>query len=316
MVSVFTPRLEKPPCPELLHWKQQYTAPGKETQCTAASVRPAPYWWTDAYSKTTQGKAAITALFIEPAVVPFLCLPPLPGLSPQHPIPHARRFAQSNKIRQRHIALKIKGKSQHFDAFLVYPLAFDQVGDFDLEAFGHFPAYTAGEGDDMRGQQAFQERALLGDADHRPEHVVVFRVESFPFVDAVGDGVFKHGQPVLFHVQARDAHLVVFVADAQSPVGLTEKTVRFFHALVEAEHHGSVDTVMRVQLVLYQGIALVVAAGFIVVVVEPLVFQAYFSGDGTAEARQFPGVEVGVEGDAKDSELTHLERIRFIFWTN
>ena len=79
----------------------------------------------------------------------------------------------------------------------------------------------------------------------------------------------------------------------------------FFDALVEAEQHGAEAAVVGAHFVLNEGVAVVQAPGFVVVVVKPVVFQAYFSGNGAPEARQFPGVERGVEGDGKRPEFIH-----------
>ena len=131
---------------------------------------------------------------------------------------------------------------------------------------------------------------VFGDAGHALEYFEVFRVKSFPFVDAVAQRTLRHQQLVPVYVELRDAHVVVFVADAHAPVGLAEKMMGFLHALAEAKQHGALQAVARIEFVLYEGIALVVAAGLVVVVVEPLVFQPDFAGHGAAEAGEFPGV--------------------------
>ena len=81
--------------------------------------------------------------------------------------------------------------------------------------------------------------------------------------------------------------------------------VGFFDALVEAKQHGAETAVVRTHFVLYEVVAVVEAAGFVVVVVKPFVLEADFPGHSAAEARQFPGVERGVEGDGKRPEFIH-----------
>jgi hypothetical protein len=54
---------------------------------------------------------------------------------------------------------------------------------------------------------------------------------------------------------------------------------------------------LGLQFVLNEGVALVIAAVFVVVVVKPLVLQANFTGNGAAKFGKIPGVKMGVEGD-------------------
>ena len=157
----------------------------------------------------------------------------------------------------------------------------------------------------MGSQQGFQERVLFGDAAQVAEMLVILGVEGFPVVDAVGLGLVGDAQVVLLYVQPGDAHGMVLAADAQRPVGLTEIAVCFFHACLHAQEHGAQLFLVAVYFVLNQGVALVKAAVFIVVVVEPLVFQAHFFGDGTAKLRQLPGKQVGIEGHGQHSEFGH-----------
>ena len=82
---------------------------------------------------------------------------------------------------------------------------------------------------------------------------------------------------------------------AQSPIRLTEKMMRLLDTLVKAEQHRAHLPIVGVQLVLNQGIALVITAGLVVVVVIPVVLKANFARHSAPEAGQFPRVDVGVE---------------------
>lgn len=212
----------------------------------------------------------------------LLCYSPQP-LPPNHPISQSSPFAQANKIGQCQVAGKFEGECEDFYAFLVGPFAFEEVGNFYFEAGLNVPAYAAGECNDVGGQEAFEEGELFGDAGKVSEHIVILGVKGFPLVYAVGDGLFQYGQAVLVHAQVRDAHVHVFIADAQRPVGLAKEMVGFFNALVEAKQHGPHFALEWVELVLDEGVALVVAAVFVVVVVKPLVFQPNFVGNGAAK---------------------------------
>jgi hypothetical protein len=101
---------------------------------------------------------------------------------------------------------------------------------------------------------------------------------------------------MLVNMESGNAHIEITVANAQSPVGLTEEVVGFLHTLFQTKEHGAVDSFLGIQFVLDQGVSLVVAAVFIVVVVEPLMFQAYLTGNSRSKPREVPRVEVGIEG--------------------
>ena len=88
--------------------------------------------------------------------------------------------------------------------------------------------------------------------------------------------------------------------------------VGFFDALVEAKQHGAETAVVRTHFVLYEVVAVVEAAGFVVVVVKPFVLEADFPGHGAAEARQFPGIQRRIKGYGKGSELLHWSWVRLV----
>ncbi len=216
-------------------------------------------------------------------------------------------LAQADKLGQLQAHLKVEGKGQHTHAFEVEPFAFEQVGDAQFEAFGHLPAHALGEGDDMGGQQAFEESELFGEPAQAAPGVVIIGVECFPLVDAVHVRAFGQAQAHLIHVQSRDPQRSFFPPDAQAPVGLSEEAVGFFHAVLQAQEHGAHVAAPGIEFVLYQGIALVVAAGFVVVVVKPLVFETYFLGHRAAKPGKFPGLQFGIESDRKESKgVRHL----------
>ena len=227
-----------------------------------------------------------------------------------HSKSHTCAFAESGVFGQGDIGGEVEGKGEDFDVFIAEPFFFEFAGDAHFEAFGDVPADAGGEGDDMGGEEAFEEGVLFGDTGEGFPHVEVFGIEGFPLMDAVRHGGFPHAEAVLVHVQARDAHGVVVFADAHAPVGLREEVVGFFDAVVEAQEHGADFVALGIEFVLDEGVSLVIAAGFVVVIVEPFVFHAYFSGDGPAEPGQFPGVNMGVERHGKDAELVVLHNRR------
>lgn len=231
-----------------------------------------------------------------------LLIYPLPS---HHPKPQRRPLSQPDKIGQRDIGFEFEGEGQHFDAFVVDPFLFDQVGDFEIETRGGIPAHARGEGDDVGGQQAVEEVELVGDAAEAAVVLVVVGVKGFPLMDAVAQGCFPHVERMLVYVELGDAHVVLLLADAQGPVRLAEEVMGFLDALVEAEQHGAHLAVAGVEFVLDQGVALVVSARVVVVVVVPVVFEAHLVGHGPAEARQFPGIDPGVKRDGQCSESVH-----------
>lgn len=135
----------------------------------------------------------------------------------------------------------------------------------------------------MGGEDIFQEGSAFHDAFQLLPLAEVVGVECPPFVQAVGEEGLPYVEVDLVHVQAGDAHVVGAVADAQAPVGLTEEVVRLLDAVVEAEQHGAHLASVRIYFILYERVAVVVATMFIVVVVEPLVFETHLAGYGTPE---------------------------------
>ncbi len=226
---------------------------------------------------------------------------------PHHPKPRAHSFPQPDARWQRHIRLEVEREAQHLDALVLHPVAFEEVGEFQVEAFGELPAHARGEGQNLGREQPLQEGELLGDAGERAELLVILRVEGLPVVEAVAQGLLGGAQRVLVHVQAGDAQRLLLCADAQVPVGLTEKVVGLLYALLEAEQHGAHLVAYAVGFVLDERVALVVAAMLVVVVVVPLVLKAHLAGYRAPEGGQFPGRHMGIERNGKDSEERHLE---------
>lgn len=162
----------------------------------------------------------------------------------------------------------------------------------------------------MAGEDILEEVEAFGDAVEVAVGAVVVGVEGLPVVEAVGEVVVPHAEVGLVDVEAGDAQRRLpdgafrfFQFDV--PVGLAEQVVGFFDALVEAEQHGPEAAVVGAHLILYKGVAVVEAAGFVVVVVKPVVLEADFGGDGAPESGQFPGLERRVESDGEGSELVH-----------
>ena len=93
--------------------------------------------------------------------------------------------------------------------------------------------------------------------------------------------------------------------DVHSPVRLTEKMVRFFYRIVETKEHRAHLSVVGVEFVLNERIAVVRAAIFVVVVVKPIVLQSDFGGNCAPKCGQLIWLYVCVERDCKDSEFFH-----------
>lgn len=220
---------------------------------------------------------------------------------------HAHRNAlpQPQKLGHHKRSGKIEGEGEFADALVQQPFLLVQLCDARAEALFDLPAHAVGEGDDMGGQQAFEEGVLIAQALEAAPVFVVVGVEGQPFMEAVVLVVGEDAQGVLAHVEAGDAHGVLGIADAEAPVGLTKKMMGFLHALIEAEEHGAHVALAGFEFVLNEGVSLVQAAGFGVVVVEPLVFIAYFAGHRAAKLRQFPGLDFSVKRHGEDSELGH-----------
>lgn len=86
------------------------------------------------------------------------------------------------------------------------------------------------------------------------------------------------------------------------------KMVGLLHALIDAKQHGSLLTAISIEFVLNEGIPLVIAVGLIIVVMIPLVFQPDLTRHRTTKARQFPGGDLGVERNGKQTQGScHLE---------
>lgn len=209
------------------------------------------------------------------------------------PKPHASAFPQPDPFRQRQIRFKLEGKAQHLDAFVLHEFFADQFGDAHVEAARHRPVDAAGEGQDVAGEDVFQKSKPFGDPLQLAVLKVVFGIERLPVVQAVGKVAFPDVEGVLVDVQVRNAHrqglightAIAVLAQFERPVGLTEKVVGFFDPLVEAKQQRAKAAVVRRGFVLDQRIAVVEAAGFVVVIVEPFVFQADFPGHGAAKPR-------------------------------
>lgn len=233
---------------------------------------------------------------------------------PHHPIPlhhsepHACAFSQPDEIRQGGIGAEIEGEAEHFDVFERNPFFFGGVGDFQFEALVELPVHCAGEGEDVRHEDIFEEGIFFGDAGEGLPFAEVFGIEGAPLVDAVVEGLFPGVEVVLVYLEAGDAHVVVLLADAQAPVGLGEEMLGFFDAVVEEEEHGAHLLFAGVNFVLDERVTLVKVVVFVVVIVEPVVFQPYFFGNGAAKLGELPGLYGGVESDGKDSEMLHVFR--------
>lgn len=226
-------------------------------------------------------------------------------MPPHRPKPFPACGAQPNKVGQGDIGLELHREGQHLDVLEADPFLLQVLGDLHLEALVEFPAHAAGKGEDMRRQDVFQE----GEAFCHPLQLLplpeVLGIEGPPFVQAVREALFPDVEVDLVHVQAGDAHFVVLAADVQPPVRLAEKMVGLLDAVVEAEEHGAHLAAMRIYLILYKRVAVVVATIGIVVVVEPLVFDAHFPGNGTPKPFEVPGLDTGVERHGQKAELFH-----------
>lgn len=236
---------------------------------------------------------------------------------PYHPKPHTPALPQTNPLRQRNIRLKLQRKAQNLHPLVLHVFFMQQFSDPYIKMPRQRPVHAAGERQDMAGQNIFEEGKAFGDAVEGSVAEVVVGVERLPVVQAVVEVAIPHVEGVLVDVELGDAqrHGLIgrttaraALADFQRPVRLTKKMMRFFNALIEAEQQGAEAAVVWLHFVLDQWIAMVEAAGLVVVVVEPLVFQADFVSHSAAKAGKFPGVERRVEANGQGSELVHAVR--------
>lgn len=121
-------------------------------------------------------------------------------------------------------------------------------------------------------------------------------------MQAIREGAVAEAERMLEHIHAVYAQRQQSVFQLDRPVGLCKKVVYGFYAFATAEQHGQHAAVLRMEFVLDEWIALVIAAIFIVVVVEEVVLEASLAGDGAAEGAQFPGAKRGIKLDRQESE--------------
>lgn len=159
------------------------------------------------------------------------------------------------------------------------------------------PVHGAGEGEDVGNEDVFEEGEFFSDAGEGLPFAEVFGIEGAPFVEAVAEGLLPGVEVVLLHMKFGNAHVVVLLADAQAPVGLGEEMLGFLYAVVEEEEHGAHLLFVGIYFILDKGISLMYAAAFVVVVVEPVVFQPDLLSHGASELREAPGFQGGVESD-------------------
>ena len=79
-------------------------------------------------------------------------------------------------------------------------------------------------------------------------------------------------QAILIDVQFGNFQIVACAFYVQRPFGLTEKMMGFFYRFVETEQHRTHLSVIGIEFVLNQGVAVVKTTVCVVVVVKPLVF--------------------------------------------
>ena len=79
-----------------------------------------------------------------------------------HPKPHARSFPQAHEIRQGDVGLEVQREGQYLSFFEGQHFESFEFGDFHLDLFVHGPADAFGEGEDIAGEDGFQQLELLG----------------------------------------------------------------------------------------------------------------------------------------------------------
>jgi hypothetical protein len=228
-------------------------------------------------------------------------------LPPQHAKSGTGPFAESDEIGEAEVGLEFDREGLDFHVFVGGPLVAEELGDDGLEAVFELPLDTSGEREQVGREHSLEVLDAVGHAAEQAVLGVVFAVERLPVVEAVALGAARRqGVEVgLEHVESGDAHGVVARADLEGPVGLAKKMVGFFDPRFDANQEGAGLAVAGVSFVLNEGVSLVKAARFGVVVVKPLVFEADFVGHGTSELGDFPRFEAGIEGDVEGADLFH-----------
>lgn len=219
---------------------------------------------------------------------------------PHLPKPQTHPLPNPHKRRENQIRFNPHIECQRFDAFVLEGAGAEDVGNFCGEAGGDLVVDAFGEGDDVAGQDFFQDAAAFGQAFGGGIAFEVLFVQGLPAVEgvvAVVVGRDAEGRAAQLHVG--DVHRLGAAGEGQRPIGLGEEVLRFGDAVAD-ENHGRAFVVLPV---LDERVAVVVVfrtVGAVVVVVVDVFVEADFPDDGAPEGGGFIGGDFGVKDDFHD----------------
>lgn len=180
----------------------------------------------------------------------------------------------------------------------------EDIGDVRVEAFGDAVVNAFGEGDDVAGEDFFQDVAAFGQTFGGGVALDVCFVEGLPAVEGVVAEIGRDAERGAAQLHVGDVHGLGAAGEGQRPVGLGEKVLCFGDAVAD-EDHGRAFAVLPV---LDERVAVVVLFGavrVVVVVVVDVFVEADFPDDGAAESGRFIGGNFCVEDDFHNLDFPH-----------
>lgn len=247
------------------------------------------------------GVSVSSLILVDQVISFFFALQSFPPHPLHHPKPDAGAFSEADVVGQGDVALEVEGEGEEFLFF--EGQGFDVFESGDAEVYGLFdePADAFCEGEDVAGEDAFQQAGLFGGlvVEFLPAGVVVL-VQGQPVEEAVVEGVLPELDAVVVGAQILDGIGALVLADAQLDIGLLEEVVDFLGAGLQANDAG---LAVR-DLVLDERIA-VDDLALVEVVVEKGTGPPGLFDDGGPKAGHLIGEEVLVEANSEVFDLGH-----------